>query len=279
MPRRGLLAFLAALGPGLITTSAGNDAGGIATYSTAGAAYGLDLPWVLLIITVSLIVVQEACARMGIVTGKGLGDLIRARFGVRWVCLAMLTFMIASVGTTASEFAGIAASGELFGIPRLVSIPLTFALVFFLVTRGTYRIVEKVFIGMTVVFFGYVITAFLMTHAWLPVLQAAVVPTFRFETGYLFTAITLIGTTVTSYMQFFLQAAVFEKGMTERELTFARWDVIIACVFADLIAGFIVITTAQTLHPSGVQLTPRPTRPRHSCPWPGATPRSCSRSG
>jgi NRAMP (natural resistance-associated macrophage protein)-like metal ion transporter len=246
MPRRGLMAFLAALGPALITTNAGNDAGGIATYSTAGATYGLELLWVLPIITISLIVVQEACARMGIVTGKGLADLIRERFGVRWVALAILTFLIASVGTTASEFAGIAAAGELFGVPRLISVPAAFAFVFFLVVRGTYRIVEKVFIAMTVVF--------ITTPDWRPVLRAVATPSFRLETGYLFMAITVVGTTVTSYMQFFLQAAVVEKRMGERDLQFERWDVIISCVFADLIAFFIVVTTAQTLHTAGIQI-------------------------
>ena len=253
-PRTGVLGFLAALGPALITTNAGNDAGGIATYSVAGARYGFELLWLLPIITVSLIVVQEACARMGIVTQRGLAELIRERFGVRWVTVAMLTFLIASVGTTAAEFAGIAAAGELFGLPRLLTVPVSCAFVFYLVVGGTYRLVEKVFTAMTVVFFGYIVTAFLTTPDWRPVLRAAVVPTVRLEAGFLFMAITLIGTTVTSYMQFFLQSSIVEKGVMERELGFTRGDIVISSIFADLIAFFIVVTTAQTLHPAGVEI-------------------------
>ena len=253
-PRRGIWAFLAALGPGLITTNAGNDAGGIATYSVAGASFGFDLLWVLPLITVSLVVVQEACARMGIVTGKGLAGLIRERFGVRWTALAMVSFFVASVGTTASEFAGIAAAGELFGVSRYVTVPIAFALVYYLVAGGTYRIVENVFLAMTIVFFGYVATAFITTHDWPPVLIASVVPTVRFDSGFLFMAITLIGTTITSYMQFFLQAAYVERGTPVRDLRLARADVVISSVFANFIAFCIIVTTAQTLHSAGVRI-------------------------
>lgn len=254
VPKGGILAFLAALGPGLITTNAGNDAGGIATYSVAGASYGLDLLWVLPAITLSLIVVQEACARMGIVTGKGLAGLIREKFGIRWTALAMVTFFMASLGTTASEFAGIGSASELFGISRYMSVPFAFVLIFYLVVGGTYRLVEKVFLAATVVFFGYVGTAFVVTPDWTPVLRASVVPTFRADQGYLFMAITLIGTTITSYMQFFLQATEVEKGTSVRELPFVRADVVISSVFANLIAFFIVVTTAQTLHPHGIKI-------------------------
>lgn len=254
VPRTGVWAFLAALGPGLITTNAGNDAGGIATYSVAGAAYGLQLLWVLPVITVSLIVVQEACARMGIVTGKGLAGLIRERFGVRWTTLAMISFFIASLGTTASEFAGIGAASELFGVSRYISVPIAFAFVFYLVVGGTYRIVEKIFLAMTVVFFVYVATAFTTTKDWGPTLHAAVTPTLRLDKNYLFLTITLIGTTITSYMQFFLQATEVEKGTGVRQLPFVRADVIISSIFADLIAFFIIVTTAQTLHPHGIKI-------------------------
>jgi Mn2+/Fe2+ NRAMP family transporter len=253
-PRRGIWAFIAALGPALITTNAGNDAGGIATYSVAGASYGLAMLWILPVITVSLAVVQEACARMGVVTGKGLAGLIREEFGVRWTALAIVSFFVAAVATTASEFAGIAAAGELFGVSRYVSVPITLAGVFYLVVGGTYRIVEKAFLAMTVVFFGYVATAFMTTHEWLPVLKASVVPTVRFDPGFLFMAITLIGTTITSYMQFFLQAAYVEKGTAVRELKLARADVVISSVFANFIAFCIVLTTAQTLHTAGIHI-------------------------
>jgi len=253
-PRRGIWAFLAALGPGLVTTNAGNDAGGIATYSITGASYGFELLWVLPLITVSLVVVQEACARMGIVTGKGLSGLIRERFGVRWTALAMASFFVASVATTASEFAGIAAGGELFGVSRYVTVPVAFAVVFYLVAGGTYRIVERVFLAMTIVFFGYVVTAFMTTHQWLPVLRASVVPTLHADPGFLFMAITLIGTTITSYMQFFLQAAYVERGTGVRELKLARADVVISSVFANFIAFCIIVTTAQTLNKTGVRI-------------------------
>ena len=198
--------------------------------------------------------VQEACARLGAVTGKGLSALIREEFGVRWVALAMLSFLVASFGTTASEFAGIAAASELFGAPRLASVPLAATLVFLLVLRGSYRLVERVFLAMTVVFFAYIATAFMTTSDWTPVLRAAVVPTFRLETGYVFMLITLIGTTITSYMQFFLQATVIEKGVTARELRLTRADVVISAIFADLVAFFIIVTNAQTLHPAGIQI-------------------------
>ncbi len=253
--RRGRLwLVLAALGPGLITANAGNDAGGITTYSVAGASYGFDLLWVLPIITISLIVVQEACARLGVVTGKGLSALIRENFGVRWVTLAMFTFLIAAFGTTASEFAGIAAAGELFGVPRLVSVPLAASLVFVLVIWGSYRVVERVFLAMTVVFLAYVATAFMTTSDWTPVLKATVVPSFSLDSGYIFLLITLIGTTITSYMQFFLQAAVVERGVNEKELGLTRADVVISAIFADLIAFFIIVTNAQTLHPNGISI-------------------------
>lgn len=254
LPKRGIWAFLAALGPGLITTNAGNDAGGIATYSAAGASFGLELLWILPAITVSLIVVQEACGRMGVVTGKGLAGLMRERFGVRWTALAIASFFVASLGTTASEFAGIAAAGELFGVSRYISAPLALGVVFCLVVGGTYRLVEKVFLAMTVVFFGYIVTAFLTTPDWTPVLAAAVTPTLRLDKEYMFMAITLIGTTITSYMQFFLQATEVEKGTPVRDLPYVRADVVISSIFANLVAFFIVVTTAQTLHPNDIKI-------------------------
>jgi NRAMP (natural resistance-associated macrophage protein)-like metal ion transporter len=249
-----LLALVAFLGPGIVAANAGNDAGGIATYASVGAKYGYDLLWMMALITISLVVVQEACARMGIVTGKGLAGLIRERFGVRWTALAITSFFVASVATTASEFAGIAASSELFGVSRYVSVPVALAVVFYLVAGGTYRIVERVFLAMTVVFFGYVATAFMTTQHWLPVLRASVVPTLRLDPGFLFMAITLIGTTITSYMQFFLQAAYVERGTGVRELKLARADVVISSIFANLIAFCIIVTTAQTLHRTGVTI-------------------------
>ena len=248
------LALFGLFGPGLVTANAGNDAGGITTYSVAGATYGHALLWVFPLITVSLVVVQEVCARMGAVTGKGLAALIRERFGVRWTVVVMLSFLIATLGTTASEFAGIAAATELFGIPRTLSVTLAALFVFYLVVFGTYARVERIFVLMTVVFFAYVATALVATSDWRPVLAATVTPQLRLEPAYLFLLITLIGTTVTSYMQFFVQSTVVERGVTVRTLRNTRIDVIASSIFADVIAFFIVVTTAETLYRAGISI-------------------------
>ena len=245
-------AYFAVLGPGIIAANAGNDASGIATYSTVGAGYGYNLLWVFLPMMVSLVVVQEMCMRMGVVTGKGLADLIREQFGVRWTALVMSALLIANTGVIISEFVGIAQASELFGIPRFFTIPLTAGLIWWLVVKGTQKRIEQVFLAMSLVFFGYVISAFLAKPDWSTVAGELVEPSFLFDTAYLFTVMALIGTTITPFMQVFVQSSVVEKGLDVEDLSLARADVIVGTTFACLIAAFIVISTAATLHQQGI---------------------------
>lgn len=247
-----LFAYLAVLGPGIIAANAGNDASGIATYSTVGAGYGYELLWAFIPMMLSLIVVQEMCVRMGVVTGQGLADLIREQFGVRWTALVMLALFVANSGVIISEFVGIAQASELFGIPRYVTIPLTAAFIWWLVVKGTQKRVEQVFLAMSLVFLGYVISAFLAKPNWEEVGVQLVEPNFDFHSGYLFTVMALIGTTITPFMQVFVQSTVVEKSLDEEDLPLARADVVVGTVFACVIAAFIVICTAATLHSQGI---------------------------
>ncbi len=244
--------YLAVLGPGIIAANAGNDASGIATYSTVGAAFGYSLLWAFIPMVIALIVVQEMCVRMGVVTGQGLSDLIREQFGVRWTALVMLALLVANTGVIISEFVGIAQASELLGVSRFISIPLTAALIWWLVVKGSQKRVERVFLAMSLVFFAYVISAFLSKPEWPEVAVGFVEPSFRFDTPYLFTVMALIGTTITPFMQVFVQSSVVEKGMDEDDLPLARTDVIVGTLFACMIAAFIVISTAATLHVSGI---------------------------
>src|SRR5215472_13867294 len=245
--RRRLLAFIAILGPGMITANAGNDAGGIATFASVGADFGYSLLWILIPITISLGIVQEMCARMGAVTGKGLADLIRERFGVRWTTLVMLALLIANGGVTVSEFVGIAAATELFGVPRFFAVPIAAVAIWWLVVKGSYKRVERVFLVMSLVFLGYVVSAFLAHPEWGAVARAVVRPSFRFDAPYLFTLIAIVGTTISPYMQVFVQSSVVDKGVTAEDYQFTRTDVWAGTIFSDLIAFFIIVSTAATL--------------------------------
>jgi Mn2+/Fe2+ NRAMP family transporter len=249
--RTGPLAYLAILGPGMIAANAGNDAGGIATFASVGADYGYRLLWVLIPITISLGIVQEMCARMGAVTGKGLADLIRERFGVRWTALVMLALLIANGGVTVSEFVGIAAATEIFGVPRYLSVPLAAASIWWLVVKGSYKRVERVFLLMSLVFFGYIVSAFLSHPAWGDVGRALIRPGFSFEPAYLFTFVAIVGTTISPYMQVFVQSSVVEKGVTVEDYPLTRVDVWTGTVFAVLVVFFIVVSTAAVLHLHG----------------------------
>src|SRR5918912_40145 len=253
--RRGLIAYMAILGPGMIAANAGNDAGGIATYATVGADHGYTLLWVLIPITISLGMVQEMCARMGAVTGKGLADLIREQFGVRWTVLVMLALLVANGGVTVSEFVGIAAATELFGVPRYVSVPLAAASVWWLVVRGSYKRVERVFLLMSLVFLGYIISAFLARPEWGEVAHQLARPSFRLDLAYLFTLVAVIGTTISPYMQVFVQSSVVEKGVTSDNYKTTKTDVWVGTVFAILIVFFIVVSTAATLHKAGIEIS------------------------
>lgn len=249
-----IIGYLAILGPGMITANAGNDAGGIATFASVGAELGYRLLWVLIPITISLGLVQEMCARMGAVTGKGLADLIRERFGVRWTALVMLALLIANAGVTVSEFVGIAAATELFGISRFVSVPLAALGIWWLVVKSSYQRVERMFLLMSLVFLGYVVSAFLARPDWGTVAFELVKPNFSLDQAYLFTVVAVVGTTIAPYMQVYVQSSVVEKGVTPEDYARTRIDVWVGTVFAILIVFFIVVSTAATLHTHGIHI-------------------------
>ncbi len=253
--RKRLLAYIAILGPGMITANAGNDAGGIATFASVGADFGYSLLWILIPITISLGIVQEMCARMGAVTGKGLADLIRERFGVRWTALIMLALLIANAGVTVSEFVGIAAASELFNVPHYVSVPLAAILVWFLIVKGSYKKVERVFLLMSLVFLGYIVSAFLSRPDWTAVAVGMVRPEFKLEYAFIFTFVAVIGTTISPYMQVYVQSSVVEKGVTPDDYGKTKLDVWVGTIFAILIVFFIIVSTAATLHKAGIQIT------------------------
>lgn len=253
--RKRLLAYLAILGPGMITANAGNDAGGIATFASVGAEFGYTLLWILIPITICLGIVQEMCARMGAVTGKGLADLIRERFGVRWTALIMLSLLIANAGVTVSEFVGIAAATELFGVSRFVAVPLAAIVIWWLVVKGSYQKVERVFLLMSLVFLGYIVSAFLSRPDWTAVAVGLVRPTFKLEHAFLFTFVAVVGTTISPYMQVYVQSSVVEKGVTVENYSETRTDVWVGTIFAILIVFFIVVSTAATLHKAGIQVS------------------------
>ena len=246
-------AYLAILGPGIIAANAGNDAGGIATYSSAGAAYGYTLLWTFIPMTISLIVVQEMCMRMGVVAGQGLADLIRENFGVRWTAFVMLALLTANTGVVISEFVGIGQASELFGVSKFFTIPVAGLIIWWLVVKGSPKRVETVFLLMSLVFFTYVVSAIVAKPDWYEVGRNFVRPSFNTDTGYLFTVMALIGTTIAPFMQIYVQSAAVEKGMDKEELSVARADVIIGMTFADIIAAFIVICTAATLYTHGIR--------------------------
>jgi Mn2+/Fe2+ NRAMP family transporter len=249
--RPRLFVYLTIFGPGVITASAGNDAGGIATFASVGADHGYQLLWVLIPLTFSLGIVQEMCARMGAVTGKGLADLIRERFGVRWTALVMLALLVANGGVTVSEFVGIAAAMELFGIARYISVPIAAIAIWWLIVKGSYQRVERVFLAMSLVFLGYVVAAFLAHPPWATVAIELVHPHFELSPAYLFTFVAVIGTTISPYMQVFIQSSVVEKGVRPENYRLTRIDVWVGTIFAILIVFFIVISTAATLHVRG----------------------------
>jgi len=252
------LAALSFLGPGLIAANAGNDAGGITTYAAVGAQYGYSLLWMLIPITISMAVVQEMCARMGAATNKGLSDLIRERFGIRGAAFAMLTLFIANALLTISEFAGIAAASDLLGIPRWISLPLVVFGLWQLITRGSYNRAEKVFLVMTLAFFSYPIAAFLARPDWAQVALQTVHPTARITNAYLLLFVGTVGTTITPYMQLFIQSGVAEKRIPMETYPDERKDAYTGAIFGDAISAFIIIATGATVfiasHGVGVQL-------------------------
>lgn len=247
----GLLRWLAILGPGLIATSAGNDAGGIATYSQAGAKFGYQLIWVMILLTLSFAIVQEMCARLGAATGRGLLDLIRERFGIGWALFAVVIILIANAGVTVSEFVGIGAAMELIGVSKYISIPLGALLIWYLVIFGSYAKVEKILLMMTLVFFAYPVAAIMANPNWGEVAHGAFVPTFSADPAFIFLVVALLGTTITPYIQIFQQSSLVEKGVARRHYGPERIDAYVGAVFSNLMSISMIIATAATLYVVG----------------------------
>lgn len=252
--RASILAFLAVMGPGIITGFAGNDAGGVATYTAVGAHYGFQLLWLLLLSTAGLLVVQEMCARMGAVTGKGLSDLIRERFGVRWTIVAMLALLIANGSNIVAEYAGIAASLELFHVQRIVSVPITAVLIWVLVVFFSYRIVERALFVLVLAYIAYPISAFLVGPPWGEVVRDTVIPTLPIGQAALIAALALVGTTITPYMQFYIQASVVDKGIDKEQYRFERVDVLLGAILTGVNGFFIIVVAGAVLHPAGIHV-------------------------
>jgi NRAMP (natural resistance-associated macrophage protein)-like metal ion transporter len=245
--RRAVL-IVGVLGPGFVTASAGNDVGGITTYSAAGAKFGYTTLWTLTALTISLIVVQEMAARMGAVTGKGLSGLIRENFGVRLTFLAMTMLFFVNTGIAATEFAGIATASEMFHVSRYLAIPLAMVVVFVLVLRFPNRIVERIFVGFSLVYLGYAVSAVLAHPDWHAVVRDSFVPTILPDRDFLVTCVGIVGTTISPYMQFFLQSEVIEKRVSPRELWSIRADVIVGSMLAIVLAGFMIVANAATIY-------------------------------
>jgi NRAMP (natural resistance-associated macrophage protein)-like metal ion transporter len=252
--RARIAMLLAVVGPGFITANVDNDAGGIWTYSVAGAQFGYSLLWVMIPTTIALVVVQEMASRMGAATGKGLSDLIREEFGFRVTFFLMLALVVTNFGNVMAEFAGVASSLQLFHIPKYVSVPLAAAVVWLLVVQGTYSSVEKIFLVASGFYVCYIVAGVLAHPDWRAAAFATVTRPHDVgirNYGYLYMVIGLVGTTIAPWMQFYLQASVVEKGVTMRQYRASRWDVIIGCFFAATVAWFIIVACAATLHAVG----------------------------
>jgi Mn2+/Fe2+ NRAMP family transporter len=246
-----LVAALAVIGPGMITANVDNDAGGIATYSQAGAEFGYSLLWTLIPITLALILVQEMCARMGVVTGKGLSDLVRERFGVKITFFIMLALLVANLGNTMAEFSGVAQALEIFGIPKYLSVPVVAAGVWLLVLRGSARIVERVFLVACLVYVAYIVAGFLAHPDWGEVAEGSLVPRLQLTGPALTMVVTLVGTTIAPWMQFYLQSAIVEKRVSLEDYPVSRLDVILGCIVTDVVAFFIVLACGATIFKAG----------------------------
>ena len=250
-----ILLFLAVLGPGFITANVDNDSGGILTYSQAGAQYGYTLLWMMIPITIALIVVQEMCARMGVVTGKGLSDLIREEFGLRLTFVLMVMLVVVNYTNVVTEFIGIAGSLQLFHVTKYVSVPFCAGLVWYMVVKGSYKSTEKIFLVASVVYIAYIFAGVLSQPSWHDALLATVKLPQRSvwsDKAYMYMAIGVVGTTIAPWMQFYLQSSIVEKGIRVKDYAASRLDVVVGSVFTDLVAWFIVVACAATLYVHGV---------------------------
>jgi len=252
--RSTLLSFLAVMGPGIITGFAGNDAGGVTTYTAVGAHYGFAMLWLLLLSTAGLLVIQEMCARMGAVTGKGLSDLIRERFGVRWTIVAMVALLIANGSNVVAEFAGVAASLELLGVERIVSVPAAAIVIWALVVFFSYRVVERTLFVLVLAFIAYPISALIVKPDWAAVATGIAIPTLPTEQAALIAALALVGTTITPYMMFYIQASIVDKGIGRDLYRFARVDVALGAILTGLNGFFIIVVAGAVLFPHHVNV-------------------------
>jgi Mn2+/Fe2+ NRAMP family transporter len=250
--RSTLLSFLAVMGPGIITGFAGNDAGGVTTYTAVGAHYGFAMLWLLLLSTAGLLVIQEMCARMGAVTGKGLSDLIRERFGVRWTIVAMVALLVANGSNVVAEFAGVAASLELLGVERIVSVPAAALVIWALVVFFSYRVVERTLFVLVLAFIAYPISALIVKPDWAAVATGIAIPTLPTEQAALIAALALVGTTITPYMMFYIQASIVDKGIGRDLYRFARVDVALGAILTGLNGFFIIVVAGAVLFPHHV---------------------------
>jgi Mn2+/Fe2+ NRAMP family transporter len=251
---RQLLILLSVIGPGLITANVDNDATGITGYSLAGAQYGYGLLWAVVLVTISLAVVQEMAARMGVVTGKGLADLIREKFGVRITFWSMLLLLIANAATTVAEFAGVAGAMDIFGVSPYIAVPVAAVVVWVLVVRGSYRYVERILLALCLIYFTYVISGFLVHPNWGEVLHQTLVPPLRLNQGYLLTLVAVIGTTIAPWMQFYQQSAIADKHIKIAHLRYEQIDTYLGAFLTDFVAFFIVICTGATLFVHHIQI-------------------------
>ncbi|MBS1113215.1 MAG: family manganese transport rane protein [Nitrospirae bacterium] len=251
---RRIAIFLSIMGPGIITANIDNDASGITTYSVAGARFGYALLWTLIPTTVALIVIQEMVARMAAVTGKGLSDLIREHYGVRSTFYMMTILFIANFGTTVANFAGWAASMEILGFSKYFMVPLGAVFIWILVVRGSYRFVERILLFACLLYFGYVLSGFMAKPDWSRVISSTFVPHMQWNSEFIMLSIAIIGTTITPWMQFYLQSSIAEKGITKEEYRASRLDVLIGCSITDIVSFFIIVTCATTLFPIGLRI-------------------------
>jgi len=249
-----ILLFLSVIGPGLITSSVDNDAGGIATYSVAGAHFGYSMLWTLIPITFVLVIVQEMSARMGVVTGRGLSDLIRENFGIKMTLFIMIGLIIANFATTLSEFAGIASAGEIFGISKYILVPLCAITVWFLILKSNYKLLERFFLVLILFYITYVVAGIMSKPDWGVVARETISPTITLSSAYIVVLIAMVGTTITPWMQFYLQSSIVEKGVKVKNYVYSKIEVIIGSLSTDIVSFFIIVACGTVLFPLGVRI-------------------------